>query len=112
MQAATSSGNNNNQGVYIPPQQPVMYGHTGQGYDPAAIPLAHVGGEGKPYTDNTGYYPPPPQQGGKSDRTLIYLLAFLSGGGGEEPVWGGKRGMHMDGWDEEIANETAGGFRI
>ena len=67
--AISGQNNNNNQGVY-PPQQPVMY------YDPAPT---QVGGEGKPYTDNAGYYVPPPQQGGKSDISWL----FCRGGGVE-----------------------------
>lgn len=58
-EAVSGHNNNNNQGAY--PQQPIMYGPTGQGYDPAAAPLTQ---EAKPYSDNTGYYPPPPQQTG------------------------------------------------
>lgn len=84
MQAASGavSGNNNdnNQGAF-PPQQPVLYGHTGHAYDPTAAPLAQVGGDGKP---QMGYYPPqappPPQQGGKS--CISWLLAGDWGEGG------------------------------
>ncbi|KAF8418869.1 hypothetical protein EV426DRAFT_308552 [Tirmania nivea] len=93
------NNNNNNQGVY-PPQQPVMYGHTGQGYDPAAIPLTQVGHEGKPYVENMGYYAPPQQQGGKSDRSPISWL-FCRGWKESLDLGVGERMMHA-----KVADKT------
>ena len=79
-EAASGHNNNNNQGVY-PPQQPVMYGPMGQGYDPAAAQLTQ---EGKP--------PPPPQQGGKYDGSPISWIFYLGGGGSGS----GKNGVLID----------------